>query len=322
MKNRFSGRLRAFQWLLALLPVALGAGAAMAEPVVSNYYLLAIGNEAADVDKNDALAAWLKKFHNWRGRQTYTGDDPAKRGRPLWLLDNQDGNQVGALLDSYEANHAIAGSDVFIFYYAGHSTRVADQATDATGRDEDDQQDEALFKAGTGNSLRDDDLASKIAAIGNDDTLKIVILDTCNAAGFATGSRDLRSTSNVAVFFSTVEGERCETTRWLDSIVRAGGIGDIDKGATNDGLTEAAGNNQVTFQEWADWSIALARSGSHEVPGYSFDNMGDAQWGRPVLVRELAEPGTVGLIAGALALLGALRRRRGPRDGRFSRART
>ena len=217
------------------------------------YFFLGIGNEDTDEKTAQDIADWLKKFSNWKDLKRYMGEVAGDKTAPVWVFKNKTPKEIGELLDDFKAQHTIGKKDVFIFYYAGHMTILPADGDAAEGG----EADSSLFKSKSKEVLRDDDLATKVQAIGVDDaaeetgTLRIVILDTCNAETFFTGAKDLKKVKNLALFHSTSAAEFSYTPKWHDHIVRTKSIAEIDKGRD----PEPAGNDQVSWGEWAFWSI-------------------------------------------------------------------
>lgn len=88
--------------------------AANGEPGPIKYYFLGIANEETDSATNDNIVAWLKKFSNWKDLPQYSGEAGGDKSAPIWLFDNQNGKQIGELLDAFKAAHTITKNDVFI----------------------------------------------------------------------------------------------------------------------------------------------------------------------------------------------------------------
>jgi hypothetical protein len=231
------------------------------------YYFIGITQDK-DSEKNDDIVAMLKKFSNWKDlkQTTYTAAAGAvDKTAPIWLADALEGSKIAKLLDDFKAGHTITKNDVFILYFAGHTVHAAD--TDGDEGPADDKMlvhrlgevsgDEVL---GGESGVRDDDLATKLQGIGADDadgvgTLRIVILDTCGARGFGTGTRDLLDNVKNVVFMWSIDADKVDReARWHAALKAVTGIDKVDKGAEQDGVREPAGNNQVNFHELAQHS--------------------------------------------------------------------
>lgn len=253
---------------------------------VTKYYFLGIANEETDSETNDDIVAWLKKFSNWKDLKLYSGEANADKSAPIWLFDNQNGKQIGDLLEDFKNAHALTKNDVFIFYYAGHMSTLKDENNDEEGGD-----DAVLFKKGSNLIIRDDELATKVQAIGADDqesglgTLRIVVFDTCKAEDFWTGKKDINTVNNIAYLYSSGSDQYSYTPSWHDSIQRVKEITEIDKGHTfpENECQEDTGNGQVTFEEWAHWAREIAKAVVLDVPGYKWANMTCDVWKRVVL---------------------------------------
>ena len=252
------------------------------------YFFIGITQDK-DSDNNDDVVAMLKKFSNWRdlAQTAYAADTGAANpAAPIWLADNLRGSKIAKLLDDFKAAHTITKNDVFILYFSGHSGHVAD--TDGDEGVPDDKLlvprvgevsgDETL---GGGSGIKDDDLATKLQGIGADDaenvgTLRIVILDTCAARGFGTGTKDILQVVKNSVFMYSVEANQLDRdAKWHAALKKVTGIDYVDKGAGAAPAEEPANNDQVNFEELAKHS----RPGE----GLSFSEMDPAVYLRPVL---------------------------------------